>query len=200
MTLTAISTVMNQYRGNTPPRPPTPEEVVDDSVPTPPSSPPKTTAQDSVPPPPVSQPASIIASPPPVTSPPIIIASIPTPVFSKAAFTTTPIITSTTDSSVNVNTSDVGAKTEESLKVTTEPISPTPSDDSSPVLGRAEFEFDSTYYSAYRIPSKEDESAPTTKQQIDSVHEKLDTLIDSTKKYIDGVLKAFMDTALHQYT
>ncbi|KAL7587931.1 hypothetical protein Lser_V15G41169 [Lactuca serriola] len=155
--------------------------------PTPPLSPPKTTVQDSVPPPPVSQPASTIASPPLVTSPPIIAASIPAPILTKDPF-------------VNVNTFDVGAKTEEPPKVTTEPISPTLSADSSPVLGGDEFEFDSTYYSPYQIPIEEDESTPATKQQIDSVHEKLDTLIDSTKKYNDVVLKAFMDATLHQYT
>ena len=94
----------------------------------------------------------------------------------------------------------MGAQTEEPPKVTTEALSRTPSSDSIPVLGGAKFESDSTYYSPYQIPSEEDESAPATKQQIDSVHEKLGSLLTSTTKYNDVVLKAFMDTNLNQYT
>ncbi|XP_023748579.1 flocculation protein FLO11-like [Lactuca sativa] len=133
-------------RGNTPPRPPTPVDIVDESVPTPPLSRPKTTVQVTIAPPPPSSspPVSTIAPQPPVSSTPVTTAPLPPPIFSNATFTTTPIITSTIDSSMNVNTSDVGAKTEEPLKVTTEPISPTPSSYSNPTLGGAEFEFDST--------------------------------------------------------
>ncbi|KAL7618601.1 hypothetical protein Lser_V15G04328 [Lactuca serriola] len=180
--------------GNTPPRTPTPVDIVDDSVPTPPLSPPKTTVRVTIaPPPPSSSPlVSTIAPPPPASSTPITTAPLPPPIFSNATFTTTPIITSTIDSSVNVNTSDVGEKTEEPPNVTTEPLSPTPSSDSNPVLGGADFEFDSTYYSPYRIPSEEDESAPVTKQQIDSVHEKLDSLLASTTK-IHRQITAAMD-------
>ena len=76
----------------------------------------------------------------------------------------TPIITTTTDSSVKINISDVGANTEDPPKVTNKPISPIHSSESSPILGGAEFEFDSTYYSPYRIPSDEDETTPVTKQ------------------------------------
>ncbi|XP_023754465.1 uncharacterized protein LOC111902886 [Lactuca sativa] len=147
-----------------------------------------------------SPPVSTIAPPPLVSSTPITTAPLPPLIFSKPTFTTTSIITSTIDSFVNVNTSDVGAKTEEPPKVTTEPISPTPSSGSNPVLGGAEFEFDSTYYRPYHIPDEEDESAPATKQQIDSIHEKLDSLLDSTTKYNDVVLKAFRDIALNEYT
>ncbi|XP_023771185.1 uncharacterized protein LOC111919854 [Lactuca sativa] len=190
-------------RGNTLPRSPTPEDVVNDSIPTPPPSPPKSTVQDSPPPPPppppTSQPSYTIDPPPPVSSTPITTAPVPPPIFSQATFTTKPTITSTNDSSVKVNTSDVGVKTEDPPKVTIEPISPPPSSESNLVLGGAEFEFDSTYYSPYRIPSEEDESALATKQQIDSVNEKLDALIRSSKKCNDVVMKAFLDTALHQY-
>ncbi|XP_023738291.1 uncharacterized protein LOC111886287 [Lactuca sativa] len=152
-------------RENTPPRSPTPDDVINDFVPTPPPYPPKTTVQVSVapPPPPTSQPTSTVA-PPPVRTTLISSTPSPPPIFSQATFTTTPIITSITDSSVKVNTSDVGAKIEDPPKVTTEPISPTHSSDSGPILGGAKFEFDSTYYSPYKIPSDEDKSAPATKQ------------------------------------
>ncbi|XP_023757062.2 classical arabinogalactan protein 9-like [Lactuca sativa] len=143
------------HRGNTPPRSPTPVDLVNDSVPTPPPSPPKTTFQVTVaPPPPSSTPlVSTIAPLPPVISTPITTAPLPPPIFSNATITSTPIITSTIDSSININTSDVGAKTEEPPKVTTEPPSPTPSSDSNPILRGADFEFDSTYYSPYQIPT-----------------------------------------------
>ncbi|XP_023771954.1 pectinesterase inhibitor 10-like [Lactuca sativa] len=175
-------------RGNTHPWSPTPKVIVNDSIPTPPPSPPKTTVQVT------------IAPLPPVISTPITTSPLQPPLFSNATLTSTPIITSTIDSSVNISTSDVGAKTEEPPKVTTEPLSPTPSNESSLVFGGVDFEFDSTYYSPYQIPNEEDESAIATKQHFDSVHEKLDNLIASTKKYNDVVLKAFMDTTLNQYT
>ncbi|XP_023756378.1 flocculation protein FLO11-like [Lactuca sativa] len=108
-------------RGNTPPQSPTPKDLVNDSVPTPPPSPPKTTVPVTVaPPPPSSTPlVSTIASPPPVISTPITTAPLPPPIFSNTIFYSTPIITSTIDSFVNVNTSDVGAMTEEPPKVIT---------------------------------------------------------------------------------
>ncbi|KAL7590840.1 extensin-like [Lactuca sativa] len=138
-------------RGNTPPRSPTPVDLANDYVPTPPPSPPKTTVQVTVsPPPPSLTPlVSTIAPPPPVISTPITTTPLPPHIFSNATFTSTPIITSTIYSSVNVNTSDVGAQTEEPTKFTTEPLSPNPSSDSNPVLGGSDFEFDSTYYSPY---------------------------------------------------
>lgn len=184
--------------GNTPPWSPTPVDV---SVPTPHPSPPKTTVQVSgaAPPPPVS----LVAPPPPVSDTPISTTPLSPPIISHATATTitsTPIIiTSTINSFVNVNTSDVGEMTEDPPKVTTKPLSPTHSSESDPVLGGAEFEFDSTYYNPYRIPSDEDEVTPTTKQQIDIVDEKLDALLDNQKKYNDVLLKAFLDTALQQY-
>ncbi|XP_023729214.1 pectinesterase inhibitor 10-like [Lactuca sativa] len=188
-------------RGNTPPRSPTHVDLVNDFVPTPPPSPAKTTIQVTVaPPPPSSTPlVSIIAPPPPVISTPITTTPLPPPIFSNTTFTSTPIITATIDSSVNVNTSDVEAETEEPPKITTEPLSSTPSSDSNPILRGDDFEFGSTYYSPYQIPSEEDESAPATKQHIDSVHEKLDFLLSSTTKYNDVVLKDFMDTTMNQY-
>ncbi|XP_023734793.1 flocculation protein FLO11-like [Lactuca sativa] len=186
-------------RGNTPPQSPTPEGTLNDSIPTPPPSPPKTTIHVSIaliPPSPTTQTTNIVSPPLPVISIPLSTTPLPPPIFSQATVTFTPIITTTTESLVQVNTSDVGAKTEDNPKVTTEPISPTHSSESGPVVGGTDFEFDSTYYNPYRIPSDEDEAAPVTKQQLNSVYEKLDTLIDSTKKYNDVVLIVFMDTSL----
>ncbi|XP_023762742.1 pollen-specific leucine-rich repeat extensin-like protein 1 [Lactuca sativa] len=128
-------------RGNTPPQSPTPMDLVNDSVPSPLPSPPKTIVQVTVAPPPISSTplVSTIAPPPPVIFTPITTAPLPPPIFSNPTFTSTPIITSAIDSSVNINTSDVGGQTEEPPKVTTDPLSPTPSSDSNPVLGRADF-------------------------------------------------------------
>ncbi|KAL7587958.1 hypothetical protein Lser_V15G37624 [Lactuca serriola] len=83
----------------------------------------KTTVKVSVAPPPLtsSQPTSTVALPPPVCTIPISTSPLPPPIISEtteATITSIPIITTTTDSSVNVNTSDVGAKTEEPPKVT----------------------------------------------------------------------------------
>ncbi|XP_023766125.1 uncharacterized protein LOC111914655 [Lactuca sativa] len=177
-------------RGNTPPQSPTPTHPLNDKIPSPPLSPSKTTVPLLVaptPPPTTSQ----TTAPPPVSTIPVSITPLPPPIISHATTTTT------TQSTVNVNVSDTGANIETVPPVTSKPLSPTPSSDSNPILGGAKFEFDSTYYSPYRIPSEEDEYAPTTKKQIDSIHETLDLLIDSTKKYNDVALKSFMDTSLH---
>ncbi|XP_052621138.1 leucine-rich repeat extensin-like protein 2 [Lactuca sativa] len=130
-------------RGNTPPRSPTPEGNLNDSVPTPPSSPPKTTVQVSVapiPPSPTTQTTTIVPPPPPVSSIPLCKTPLPPPIFSQATITSTPIILTTTESPAQVNTSDVGEKTEDNPKITTEPISPTHSSESGPVLGGTDFE------------------------------------------------------------
>ncbi|XP_023745757.1 uncharacterized protein LOC111893911 [Lactuca sativa] len=142
-------------RGNTPPRSPTPEDVVNDSIPTPPSSPTKSNVLDSAPPPPppTSQPSSTIAPPPPVSSTPI---------------TTAPLL-----------------QLHYYLLFFPKKLSP--------------LHLSSPLPSILQIPSDDDESVPTTKQQIDSVNEKLDALVESSKKCNDIVMKAFLDTALHQY-
>lgn len=170
-------------QGNTPPRSPTPTEVLDDKVSTPPHSPPKTivlvsvtslhpsppktTVQVSdapIPPIPTTQPTSTSPPPPPISTTPITTTPLPPHIISQVIVTTTPIITSTTTKPlVNVNVSDTEEFTRNDPPVTTEHISPTPSNEFAPILRGDNFEFDSTYYIPYRIPSEDDEAAPATK-------------------------------------
>ncbi|KAL7597951.1 hypothetical protein Lser_V15G22324 [Lactuca serriola] len=139
-------------RGNTLPRSPTPQ--VQHDVRTPPPSPKETTV-----------PISVAPIPPPVTSQPITTTPLPPLVFSQATTTTT----TTTGPSVSVNVSDTGAYTINiSTPVTTKPPSPTSSTDSEPILGGANFEFDSNYYIPYRLPSEDDDEALVTNVESDS--------------------------------
>ena len=164
-------------RGNTPPQSPTPEVQV--HVPTPPPSPKQTTI-----------PISGAPIPPPVTSQPTTV-PLPPPIFSSATTTTT------TGPSVSVNVSDTGAHIVGiDTPVTTKPLSPSPSTNSKPILGGENFDFHSTYYSRYRIPSEDDDDATVTKLHLKDIHDKLDNFIGSSTTYFDVVLKAFLDTAL----
>ncbi|XP_023745508.1 pollen-specific leucine-rich repeat extensin-like protein 1 [Lactuca sativa] len=170
-------------RGNTPPRSSTPEVQI--HVPTPPPSPKQTTI-----------PIFVAPIPPPVTSQPTTTVPLPPPIFSSATTTTT------TGPSVSVNVSDTGAHTVSSdTPVTIKPLSPSPSTDFEPILGGENFDFDSTYYSPYRIPSEDnDDDAPVTKLHLKDIHDKLDKLLGSLATYSDVVLNAFLDTTLQQYT
>ncbi|KAL7591142.1 hypothetical protein Lser_V15G35008 [Lactuca serriola] len=184
-------------RGNTPPRSPTPTEQLHDKIRTPTPSPPKTTVPVSVapiPPLPTSQTTTSMPPPPPVSIVPISTTPLPPPIFSQATTTTT------TEPPVNVNVSDTGANIETKPPVTSKPLSPSPSTDFGDTLGGANIEFDSNYYSPYRIPTNEEEDAPVTRQQVQSLDEKLDQLLASTRTYNDVVLKAFLDTTFEQYT
>ncbi|XP_023737467.1 classical arabinogalactan protein 9-like [Lactuca sativa] len=153
-----------------------------------------------IPPTPLTQPTTTIPPPPPVSIVPISTTPLPPPIFSQATTTTTPISTTTTEPPVNVNVSDTGDNTETKTPVTSKPLSPSPSTDSSPILGGDNFEFDSTYYGPYRLPTDKDEEAPVTKQQVQSLDDKLDRLLASSSKYNDIVLKPFLDTTFEQYT
>lgn len=102
---------------------------------------------------------------------------------------------------MNVNVYDTRAHTVGvSIPVITKPPSPSCSTESEPILGGANFEFDSTYYSPYRLPSEDDDEAPLSKQHLQSLHDKLDKLLASPSTYFDVVLKAFLDTDIQQYT
>ncbi|XP_023735871.2 proline-rich receptor-like protein kinase PERK8 [Lactuca sativa] len=147
-------------RGNTPPRSPTPEVQV--HVPTPPPSPKQTTI-----------PISSAPIPPPVTSQPTTV-PLPPPIFSSATTTTT------TGPSMSVNISYTGEHTVGiDTPVTTKPLSPSPLTNSKPILGGEHFDFDSTYYSGYRIPSEDDDDASVTKLHLKDIHGKLDNLLGS---------------------
>lgn len=67
-------------------------------------------------------------------------------------------------------------------------------------LGGDNDEYDSTYFSPGRLQSDEDTEAPINRQHLDSIHEKLDKLLADTKAYGGVVLKAFVETAIEQYT
>lgn len=115
-------------RGGTPPRSPTYEVPIHSN----PSSHPPISIRVSIPPvPPVvsSQPASTIP--------------IPTPIFSKAT-TTTP---TTTEPEVRANISDMGVRTSEpEHPITYQPLLPTPSTETTKVLGGEDVDFDSVYF------------------------------------------------------
>ncbi|XP_023734159.1 uncharacterized protein LOC111882023 [Lactuca sativa] len=82
---------------------------------------------------------------------------------------------------------------------TTKPLSPTPSTDTTPVLGGEDLEFDSTYFSPYRVQSDEDEDAPVTKCHLKAVNDKLDQLLSSSSSgaYSDDSLKDFSVGDVH---
>ncbi|XP_023737424.1 uncharacterized protein LOC111885390 [Lactuca sativa] len=183
-------------RGNTPPRSPTLTEPIHDKIPTPPLSP-KQTIPVSVPidpPPTASQPTTSLPPPPPVTSTPISTTQLPPPIISK---TTTSIIPEPT---MEVNVSDTRATTVTETPIINKPLSPTHSTDSGATLGGENDEYDLTYFSPYRLPTDEDDDAPVTSQHLQSINEKLDRLLEDNKAYSGVVLKAFLDTALEQYT
>ncbi|XP_023744183.1 uncharacterized protein PB18E9.04c-like [Lactuca sativa] len=186
-------------RGNTPPRSPSPTHSLHDNLLIPPPSPKQTVSLSvaPVPSPTTSQTTTSTTSlpppPPPVTSVPISTTPLPPPIISQSTTTTIP------DPIVEVNVSDTGATIGTEPPVTTKPLSPTHSTDSGATLGGANDEFDSTYYSPYRLPTDEDDDAPITHQHLQTINEKLDKLLDDNKSYSGVVLKEFLDIALEQY-
>ena len=58
--------------------------------------------------------------------------------------------------------------------LTTTPLSPTQSTETNTVIGGEKLEFDSTYFSPYRVQSDDDEYAPLTKRHLKAVIDKLD--------------------------
>ncbi|XP_023748912.2 pollen-specific leucine-rich repeat extensin-like protein 2 [Lactuca sativa] len=183
-------------RGNTRPRSPTPTEPIHDKIPTLPPSP-KQTISVSVPidpPPTTSQPTTSLPPPPPVTSTPISTTHLPPPIISQTTTTTIPELT------VEVNVSDTGATTVTKTPIIHKPLSPTHSTDSGATLGGENDEYDSTYFSPYRLPTDDDADAPITTQHLQNINEKLDRLLEDSKAYSGEVLKAFLETALEQYT
>ncbi|XP_023752112.1 flocculation protein FLO11-like [Lactuca sativa] len=185
-------------RGNTPPRSPTSTNYLHDKLPTPPPSL-KQTVSVSVAPiplPTTSQTPTSTTSlpPPPITSVSISTTPLPPPIISQSTTTTIP------EPTVEVNLSDTGETIVTEPPVTSKPLSPNHSTDSGATLGGANDEFDSTYYSPYRLPTDEDDVAPITSQHLQTINEKLDKLLDDNKSYSGVVLKAFLETALEQYT
>ncbi|XP_023754897.1 uncharacterized protein LOC111903350 [Lactuca sativa] len=183
-------------RGNTPPQSPPQTESPPHKIPTPPPSPKQT------PPKPTPKvPVSVIPTSTTETS-------LPHPLVSTVSISLTtlsaPITHTTTttlpEQTARVNVSDTGAPTETEPPVITKPISPTHSTESGATLGGDNDEYDSTYFSPYRLQSDEDTDTPINRQHLQSIHEKLDKLLADNKAYGGVVLKAFVETTIDQYT
>lgn len=163
-------------RGYSPPPSPTYEVPVHDSVPSPPPSPTQTSVL-----------ITIAPCPPPVSTAPPVSSPIPLPIFSQA----------TTKPSVNV--SDTRAPT---LQIEP-PLSPSPSTESDTILGGEVLNFESTYYSPYRVQSDDDEDAPVTKRHLKDLHNKLDMLVassySSSSGYSEAAVKAILETVLNKH-
>ncbi|KAL7618147.1 hypothetical protein Lser_V15G04357 [Lactuca serriola] len=139
-------------RGDTPPRSPTPEILVRSFPP----SPPPVTIPSSIPP--ISQ---------TTTSQPFTSKPIPTPIFTDTTSTTT---TKPTFTIPNPPVTEPTFTTEHQPTTepptTSKPLSPTPSTETTPILGGEDFEFDSTYFSPYRVQSEDDDDEPITKHHL----------------------------------
>ncbi|CAI9290795.1 unnamed protein product [Lactuca saligna] len=184
-------------RGATPPHSPTPEVHVRSKAPSPT---------------PVSIPVSIPPIFPITTSQPSTTIPISAPIFTEA--------TSTTTTGVRTNVSDTGARssateppftieppvtTEPPVSneppVTTKPLSPTQSTETNTVLGGEDLEFDSTYFSPYRVQSDDDEDAPVTKSHLKAVTEKLNQLLSSSSAnaYFEAALKVMFSSVVKEH-
>nr|KAJ0199947.1 hypothetical protein LSAT_V11C600320930 [Lactuca sativa] len=135
-------------RGDTPPRSPTLESPVRSLPP----SHPHVTIPLSIPlifPIPTSQPSTTIP--------------IPIPIFIDTTTTTT-----TTCAHSTAPTPPVTTEPPLTIEppITTKPLSPTPSIGTTPVLGGEDLEFDSTYFSPYRVQSDEGDDEPITKRHL----------------------------------
>ncbi|KAL7619013.1 hypothetical protein Lser_V15G04290 [Lactuca serriola] len=177
-------------RGNTPPKSPTPTESPSHKLPTPPPSPKSKVT------------VSVVLTSTSISTPPVTSISIPTTTFTTtisqappvsctlvsstpiSTIPLPPIITQTTtttlpEQTVEVNVSNMGETTDIQPPVITKPLSPTNSTGSGATL---------------------DNDAPVNRQHLQSIHEKLDQLLEDNKAYGGVVLKAFVETAIEQYT
>ncbi|XP_023764879.2 uncharacterized protein LOC111913403 [Lactuca sativa] len=170
-------------RGDTPPRPPTPEILVCSQPPSPP---------------PVTIPVSIPPIFPIPTTQPSITIPIPTPILTDTTTTTT-----TTGAHSTAATPPVTTKTPVMTEppTTTKPLSPTTSTDTTPVLGGDDLEFDSTYFSPYCVQSDEDDDEPVTKRHLKAVNDKLDQLLSSSFSgaYSKAALKDLFSSVVQEH-
>ncbi|XP_052627464.1 flocculation protein FLO11-like [Lactuca sativa] len=165
-------------RGDTPPRSPSPEIPVRSQPP----YPPLVTIPVSIPP----------IFPIPTTQPSTTIL-IPTPIFTNTTTNTT-----TTGAHSTAPTPPVTTEP----PTTTKPLSPTPSTETTPVLGGEDLEFDSTYFSPYRVQSDEDDDEPVAKHHLKAVNDKLDQLLSSSSfgAYSEAALKALFSSAVQEHS
>ncbi|XP_023772051.1 uncharacterized protein LOC111920723 [Lactuca sativa] len=148
--------------------------------------------------PPVTIPLSIPPIFPIPTSQPSTTIPIPTPIFTDTTTTTTTI-----GAHSKAPTSPVTTEPPLTTKppITTKPLSPTPSTDTTAVLGGEDLEFDSTYFSPYRVQSDEDIDEPVTKRHLKAVNDKLDQLLSSSSSgtYSDVALKALFSFIVQEH-
>ncbi|XP_023769235.1 pectinesterase inhibitor 10-like [Lactuca sativa] len=153
-------------RGDTPPRSPTPEILVRSLPPSPP---------------PVTIPVSIPHISPITTSQPFTTIPIPTPIFTDTTSTTT---TKPTFTAPNPPVTEPPFTTKPTFTTepppSSKPLSPTQSTETTPILGGEDLEFDSTYFSPYRVQSEYDDDEPITKRHLKAVNDKLDQLLSSS--------------------
>ncbi|XP_023738131.1 extensin-like [Lactuca sativa] len=170
-------------RGDTLPRSPTPEIPVRSHPPSP-------------------RPVTIPVSIPPIlpfpTTQPSTIIPIPTPIFTDTTTTTTTTGAHSTAPTPPVTT-EPPITTEP--PTTTKPLSPTPSTDTTPVLGSEDLEFDSTYFSPYRVQSDEDDDERVTKRHLKAFNDKLDQLLSSSSygAYSEAALKALFSSVVQEH-
>nr|KAJ0184483.1 hypothetical protein LSAT_V11C900506520 [Lactuca sativa] len=82
------------------------------------------------------------------------------------------------------------------------PLSPTPSTETTPILGGEDLEFDSTYFSPYRVHSEDDDDEPITKRDLKAVNDKLDQMLASFSSgaYSDAALKALFSSVVAEHS
>ncbi|XP_023737212.1 uncharacterized protein LOC111885160 [Lactuca sativa] len=138
---------------------------------------------------------------PPISSSTATSIPIPIPLFTEVTITTT----STTEPQVHVNVSDVGAPTSGTeIPITSKPQSPPHSHETNIVLGGAEMEFDSFYYSPYRVQSDDDDDASIRKWHLRDLNENLDKLLSSSSQtpsesYSEVSIKAMLATFVKEH-
>ncbi|XP_023757881.1 flocculation protein FLO11-like [Lactuca sativa] len=175
-------------RGDTPPRSPTPEIPVRSLPPSPP---------------PITIPASIPPVSQTTTSQPFTSKPIPTPIFTNTNSTTTTKPTFTIPKPpVTEPTFTTQPPPTTEPPTTSKPLSPTPSIDTTPILGGEDLEFDSTYFSPYRVQSEDDDDEPVTKSHLKVVNDKLDQLLSSSSfgAYSDAALKALFSSVAAEHS
>ncbi|KAL7612051.1 hypothetical protein Lser_V15G04885 [Lactuca serriola] len=178
------------------PSPPKSPQIT--KLPSPPTSPKFSTPTQS---PKQNVTSSVPTSIPQTTTEPNIPFSVsqPSSSISKPIITESVTIT-TTQPPVTVNVSDTGAASVVETPVINLPSSPSPSSNSGATLGGDDEDFDSIYYSPYRIPTDTDADTPASSQQLQEIHAKLDSLLADSKAYRGAVLKAFIESAIQTYT
>nr|KAJ0203038.1 hypothetical protein LSAT_V11C500245520 [Lactuca sativa] len=158
---------------------------LNDSVPSPPSSPKTTT----------SIPITIVPMPPPVSSQASIIIPFIIPIFTES--TISHHTNATPASSVHV--SDTGANTSGFSSHVTPPISLIRIDDSEMLFGNHEDDYlDGFTYSPFQIRTDSEDEVSTVKRELKSLHEKIDQLllasqVSTSEAYSKAVVESILE-------